>query len=215
MSNNTTEILTGTGVLAVAVAFLVYMAGVGGVGVSNAGNATYTASFRSAEGIGIGTDVRLAGVKVGSVLDMRLDPQTFRAETVFGCGPFNCFTFGDQWADPIGLTTLTHRRLQMLNNLANPASRNHHRVDRLATGWLFIQNRDIHIAILRQRQRARDRGRRHNQNIGHLTFRAQFHALRYAKPMLFVDDRKAQVVKDHITLKHRMGAQKNMNAPLG
>lgn len=84
MSNNTTEILTGSGVLAVAVAFLVYMAGVGGVGVSNAGNATYTASFRSAEGIGIGTDVRLAGVKVGSVLDMRLDPQTFRAETVFG-----------------------------------------------------------------------------------------------------------------------------------
>ena len=44
---------------------------------------TYTASFRSAEGIGVGTDVRLAGVKVGAVLDMKLDPQTFRANTVF------------------------------------------------------------------------------------------------------------------------------------
>ena len=44
---------------------------------------TYSASFRSAEGIGVGTDVRLAGVKVGSVTDMTLDPATFRAETSF------------------------------------------------------------------------------------------------------------------------------------
>ena len=54
---------------------------ISGIGATN--DATYTASFRSAEGIGIGTDVRLAGVKVGSILDMRLDPQTFRAETSF------------------------------------------------------------------------------------------------------------------------------------
>ncbi len=83
MSENITEVITGGAVLAVAAGFLLYAGQVGGVGVGRSGMETYTASFRSAEGIGIGTDVRLAGVKVGSVLDMELDPQTFRAETTF------------------------------------------------------------------------------------------------------------------------------------
>lgn len=87
MSNNITEVLTGGGVLAVAAVFLIYMGQVGGIGGGSAGDATYTASFRSAEGVGIGTDVRLAGVKVGSVLHMKLDPQTFRAETVLSVTP--------------------------------------------------------------------------------------------------------------------------------
>jgi len=83
MSENVTEVLTGGAVLAVAAGFLIYAGQVGGVGVGSADASTYSASFRSAEGIGIGTDVRLAGVKVGSVLDMSLDPATFRAETQF------------------------------------------------------------------------------------------------------------------------------------
>ena len=83
MSENVTEVLTGAGVLAVAAGFLIYLGQVGGVGLAPADAATYSASFRSAEGVGIGTDVRLAGVKVGSVLDMELDPNTFRAETKF------------------------------------------------------------------------------------------------------------------------------------
>ena len=82
MSENAAEIATGAGVLAIAAGFLIYLGQVGGVGFAPAGNDTYTASFRSAEGIGVGTDVRLAGVKVGTVLDMKLDPGTFRANTV-------------------------------------------------------------------------------------------------------------------------------------
>lgn len=82
MSENVTEVVTGGAVLVAAGAFLIYAAGVGGIAAS--GNAaTYSASFRSAEGIGVGTDVRLAGVKVGTVLDMGLDPETFLAETRF------------------------------------------------------------------------------------------------------------------------------------
>ena len=81
MSENMTEVLTGGAVLAVAAGFLFYAGQVGGVAVGSSGFDTYSASFRSAEGIG--TDVRLAGVKVGSVLDMALDPATFRAEMAF------------------------------------------------------------------------------------------------------------------------------------
>lgn len=83
MSESATEVLTGAGVLAVAAAFLIYLAQVGGVSLSASGMDTYTASFRSAEGVGVGTDVRLAGVKVGSVLELNLDPQSFRANAVF------------------------------------------------------------------------------------------------------------------------------------
>ena len=83
MSENVTEVLTGAGVLVLATGFLIYMGQIGGVGISQSNASKYSASFRSAEGVGVGTDVRLAGVKVGSVLDMSLDPQTFRAETVF------------------------------------------------------------------------------------------------------------------------------------
>lgn len=82
MAEDLGEVVTGGVVLAVAAGFLVYMMQVGGLGGGAAGAATYTASFRSAEGVGIGTDVRLAGVKVGSVLDMDLDPATFRADAL-------------------------------------------------------------------------------------------------------------------------------------
>ena len=80
MATNVTEALTGGAVLAVAAGFLIYSAQFGGFGGGGSGNATYTASFRSAEGVGIGTDVRLAGVKVGSITSLELDPETFRAE---------------------------------------------------------------------------------------------------------------------------------------
>ncbi len=83
MAEHVTEVLTGGAVLAVAAGFLIYAGQVGGVAVGSGDASTYTASFRSAEGVGVGTDVRLAGVKVGSVLDMTLDPATFRAETEF------------------------------------------------------------------------------------------------------------------------------------
>ncbi|WP_299757306.1 outer membrane lipid asymmetry maintenance protein MlaD [uncultured Boseongicola sp.] len=73
------EVITGGAVLAVAAGFLFYASQFGGFGAGGDG-ATYTASFRSAEGVQVGTDVRLAGVKVGSVTGLDLDPATFRAD---------------------------------------------------------------------------------------------------------------------------------------
>jgi len=82
MTNQTTEVLVGGAVLAAAVGFFLYAAQVTGAGPSGSA-AAYTASFRSVEGITIGTDVRLGGVKVGTVTAMSLNPQTFRADTAF------------------------------------------------------------------------------------------------------------------------------------
>jgi len=82
MAEKRSEIFVGAVVLAVAAAFLFYVLQTSGLGISG-DRYSLTASFRSAEGVSSGTDVRLAGVKIGSVTGVTLDPTTFRAVTAF------------------------------------------------------------------------------------------------------------------------------------
>jgi len=81
MSEHKTEVIVGGVVLAAAIGFAVYAGQLAGF---SSGQSEYElrASFRSADGVDVGTDVRLAGVKVGRVAAISLDPETFRAETV-------------------------------------------------------------------------------------------------------------------------------------
>ncbi len=81
MTGSVTETLVGAGVVAIAAGFLLYAAQT--TGLSGAAPSSYhlTASFRSAEGVGSGTDVRLAGVKVGTVTAVDLNADTYRADT--------------------------------------------------------------------------------------------------------------------------------------
>lgn len=82
MSESSTEVLVGGAVLAVAVGFLIYAGQATGFAPTKSSDYPLTASFRSGEGVTIGTDVRLAGVKIGTVRDMSLNDQTYRADTV-------------------------------------------------------------------------------------------------------------------------------------
>ena len=83
MSTHTkTEVIVGGAVLACAVAFGVYASQTTGLSQTRAGY-ELGASFRSLEGVGIGTDVRLAGVKIGTVTDVTLNSDTYRADTRF------------------------------------------------------------------------------------------------------------------------------------
>lgn len=79
MRENRAEVLVGSAVLACAFGFLIYIWQVAGVG-GFSGTYALQASFRSVEGISAGTDVRLAGVKIGSVKDIALNPETFRGD---------------------------------------------------------------------------------------------------------------------------------------
>ena len=81
-THSKTEIALGGVVMAGAVAFAIYAAQAAGLAPGGAGY-PLTASFRSVEGVNVGTDVRLAGVKIGTVTDLSLNPQTFRADTTF------------------------------------------------------------------------------------------------------------------------------------
>ena len=79
MRENRTEMLVGAVVLAAAIGFGVYAAKAAGIGNATQGY-ELTASFRSVEGITAGTDIRLAGVKIGQISDLTLNPDTFRAD---------------------------------------------------------------------------------------------------------------------------------------
>ena len=80
--SHTTEVVTGSVVLAAAVGFFLYAGQI--VGLSGGGDShSYSASFRTADGISVGTDVRLGGVKVGTVTGIDLNPETYRADAAF------------------------------------------------------------------------------------------------------------------------------------
>ena len=79
MAENISEVLAGGAVLAVAIGFLAYAGQ--STGFSGAPD-TYplVASFRAVDGISVGTDVRLAGVKVGTITALDLNPTTYFAD---------------------------------------------------------------------------------------------------------------------------------------
>lgn len=83
MASQTGEALVGGAVLAAALGFVIYTGQATGFTMQQGDGYALSASFRSAEGVSLGTDVRLAGVKIGTVTDLELNPETYRAVTEF------------------------------------------------------------------------------------------------------------------------------------
>jgi phospholipid/cholesterol/gamma-HCH transport system substrate-binding protein len=81
MAENKLEIAAGLLVVAAALGFVIFAGKGAGMG---AGGDTYDlrASFRSIEGVSLGSDVKLAGVKVGTLTQVSLNPQTYMADAV-------------------------------------------------------------------------------------------------------------------------------------
>ncbi len=81
MSQHNAETIVGGVVLVAAVGFIAYASQFAGLSMSDGGY-DLNASFRSVEGVSVGTDVRMVGVKIGSVSDLALDTELFRAQAV-------------------------------------------------------------------------------------------------------------------------------------
>lgn len=79
MASNAVETLIGAAVITVAGGFLVYGAQQANVGNVGGGYYEVQAGFRKASGVSAGADVRISGVKVGSVTGLNLDEKTYRA----------------------------------------------------------------------------------------------------------------------------------------
>ena len=77
MGRNMIETVMGAVVLLVAIAFVVFA--FRSSGLSTSGGYQVTARFNDASGLNVGTDVRMSGVKIGTVAAQDLDPATFLA----------------------------------------------------------------------------------------------------------------------------------------
>jgi phospholipid/cholesterol/gamma-HCH transport system substrate-binding protein len=73
------EMALGGAVLAAAVGFGAFAVQGAGMRLQQPAGYDLSGTFRSAEGVRPGTEVRLAGVRVGQVTQMDLDPESFRA----------------------------------------------------------------------------------------------------------------------------------------
>ena len=73
--NNVAETLIGAAVVAVAVAFLAFAYFRTGTG--SLSGYEIDAKLAKADGLAVGTDVRLGGIKIGTITDLTLDPKTY------------------------------------------------------------------------------------------------------------------------------------------
>jgi len=80
MHRNVIETVMGAVVLLVAIGFVVFAFRASGISAD--GGYRVNAVFNDASGLVIGTDVRMAGVKVGTVIGQSLDTETFQANIV-------------------------------------------------------------------------------------------------------------------------------------
>jgi phospholipid/cholesterol/gamma-HCH transport system substrate-binding protein len=78
MKTATLETLVGAAIIAVAIGFFSYAYNTSGRGGAGGGY-HISADFDNIDGVNIGSDVRIAGVKVGSVVGQRLNPKSYQA----------------------------------------------------------------------------------------------------------------------------------------
>jgi phospholipid/cholesterol/gamma-HCH transport system substrate-binding protein len=78
MKTNLVETAVGAVVILIAAAFFTFAYTTSGIG-RGGGGYELVAEFDNADGIGIGSDVRMSGVKIGTVTSQELDPTTYQA----------------------------------------------------------------------------------------------------------------------------------------
>jgi len=78
MKNSVVETITGAIVVAAAALFFFYVYTSTDLGRGRGGY-SIKAAFDSVDGITVGSDIRLAGIKVGTVADQKLDQESYQA----------------------------------------------------------------------------------------------------------------------------------------
>lgn len=85
MKKNPIETILGFGVLIFVGLFLFFATS--RIDIKKVDGYQLTAQFMKVGGLEVGADVRISGIKVGSVLEVRLDPETYMADVVLGLIP--------------------------------------------------------------------------------------------------------------------------------
>ena len=119
--------------------------------------------------------------------------------------------FLDQRTDPVDAPAGVDRAADRIDDFRQAVRGDGARVDRLPPGGLFAQLGDVHVAEIRQHQRARDRRRGQHQHVDGFALAGQREALVHAEAMLLVDDRQRQRLECDVVLNQRMGADQNVD----
>jgi phospholipid/cholesterol/gamma-HCH transport system substrate-binding protein len=86
MKTNLVETAVGAVVIVIAAAFFIFAYTTSGIG-RGSGGYELIAEFDNADGIGIGSDVRMSGVKIGTVTSQELDTMTYQAVLTISIDP--------------------------------------------------------------------------------------------------------------------------------
>lgn len=86
MNNSTVETLIGAVVIAIAVGFLTFAYNSSGMRHKGDGY-VLSAEFDNIEGVNVGTDIRMAGIKVGTVTAQTLNPENYQAVVSMSIDP--------------------------------------------------------------------------------------------------------------------------------
>ena len=86
MNNSTVETIIGAAVVAVAGLFFAYAYNASGA-AEGRGGYRVIAEFDNIEGVNTGTDVRMAGIKIGTVVEQTLNPESYQAVVTMSIDP--------------------------------------------------------------------------------------------------------------------------------
>ena len=125
------------------------------------------------------------------------------------------FGIADQRADPIEALAALERGPDPCEDRLEPGKRQGAGPDAAPSGRLLAQLRDRHVAIERQHEGARDRGRGHHQEVRALALGGQAQALMDAEAVLLVDHRERQIGERHALLEQGVGPDHDPAAACG
>ena len=145
--------------------------------------------------------------------DIAAEPLLERGIARFGGGDLlRPVQFANHGAHPVGLPSFGHLRSETIHQRADLVLPHHHGVDGLPARRQFVEFAHIELAILRQRQRARDRRGSHRQHMwGALALACQHKPLADPEAVLFVDHDHGEIAIGDLVLKDRMGADHDVH----
>ena len=79
MKSSALETLVGAIIIALAIGFFTYAYKTSGLGSASGGGYHVSAEFDNIDGVAIGSDVRVAGIKIGTVTGQSLNPKSYQA----------------------------------------------------------------------------------------------------------------------------------------
>ena len=79
MKSSALETLVGAVIIFLAIGFFSYAYKTAGLGGSTAGGYRVSAEFDNIDGVAVGSDVRVAGIKIGTVTGQSLNPKSYQA----------------------------------------------------------------------------------------------------------------------------------------